>query len=975
MANLRPSELPKVNSLADDDIFIAEVEPNNLLNLRVVQIEKKHLFSGYLNEINNLGRGISVGESISGSILNLKTLFGGAGISITENDNNEALISVSEDLAHTTASNIGSGLGLVSGELNSDLKIKSIEVGNFLSISDSSDSLFIDFTGQTEATTASNIGGGFGLLSGITDSDIKLKSITGGSNIAISESNNTLSIEFTGELSSSGPGGAGTQFAFFSNAENNLGPTIKTYYNTPTSDTYLSGIEVDTAADLKVYLRWDGPGDSYMGSGFIDGIRIPDNQITELGSFTRRFEGYLDNLSFIGREFISGEANGVSSVITLNELGGGPTPTSLTIANISNATPKNGTLLGQTHLKGDDSINVYATFDTNDVDVIKVFNSGISDGISESSYSLIDTGDGNYTAMIPITITNLRDGLQGVSVIARNAFGTSGSATESSNQINIDQTYPSISANDPTSYNGRSDGLRNGESTTFINSIASWDSSNGDTVLYSGSTNDILISNSGTFENPKTVSYVDGIYSDQDNLSIEAVRVNNGAVDTDNVKIKIANPPQITSIFFDAAATSAQSPNVVGASEVKGGDTINAYIDVQSNESSANQINLQILNYGLSEGQSASNYSSTDLGGGVFRYTVPIIVTDESSRNGTVGIKATPSNSLYNIFGDEFTSDDLVDLNNSYPSVSITSVSYPTNQEALKNSESALVSNSASNFDTISYSSNGQLNISDPSVYEGSKTVNRLNGGYNISTNNFTITATKNSNGAVSSSSTVIKIANDPLTFSINGLSSPLSSSPAGISDNFNLVSSQLMLSSPSLNTDSTQTIASDLNHTSAGTNTNSNSFRITVDDLDTKGTFSWQVSGDNLAGITTTTISTNPNYIIQGFSARTITASPTSLGAGLAPIGTSVSNPSNVSMENISEGGSGPNAGTIYSYESYPDGTQLDNSYDLDNKFTVCDSLGVTNSNGDHIFNLDKLNRAANTAVNNPAQFAVSED
>ena len=75
---------------------------------------------------------------------------------------------------------------------------------------------------------------------------------------------------------------------------------------------------------------------------------------------------------------------------------------------------------------------------------------------------------------------------------------------------------------------------------------------------------------------------------------------------------------------------------------MKGGDTINAYIDVQSNESSANQINLQISNYGLSEGQSASNYSYTDLGGGVFRYTVPIIVTDESSRNGTVGIKAIP---------------------------------------------------------------------------------------------------------------------------------------------------------------------------------------------------------------------------------------------------------------------------------------------------------------------------------------------
>ena len=114
MANLRPSELPSVKTLADDDVFIAEVEPSNLLNLRVVQIEKQHLFSGYLNQINSLGRGVSIGESISGSTLNLKTLFGGAGISITENAENEALISVSEDLTHTSASNIGVGVGLVA---------------------------------------------------------------------------------------------------------------------------------------------------------------------------------------------------------------------------------------------------------------------------------------------------------------------------------------------------------------------------------------------------------------------------------------------------------------------------------------------------------------------------------------------------------------------------------------------------------------------------------------------------------------------------------------------------------------------------------------------------------------------------------------------------------------------------------------------------------------------------------------------
>ena len=124
-----------------------------------------------------------------------------------------------------------------------------------------------------------------------------------------------------------------------------------------------------------------------------------------------------------------------------------------------------------------------------------------------------------------------------------------------------------------------------------------------------------------------------------------------------------------------------------------------------------------------------------------------------------------------------------------------------------------------------------------------------------------------------------------------------------------------------------------------------------------------------------TTTIATNPNYVLAGFSSRTITASPTSLGAGLASIGTTVSNTADLSFENVSEGGTAPNGGTTYTYQSYPNGTQLDNTYDVDNKFTVCNSSGVTSSTGDHVFNLDKLNRAANTSTANPAQFVIKED
>ena len=128
------------------------------------------------------------------------------------------------------------------------------------------------------------------------------------------------------------------------------------------------------------------------------------------------------------------------------------------------------------------------------------------------------------------------------------------------------------------------------------------------------------------------------------------------------------------------------------------------------------------------------------------------------------------------------------------------------------------------------------------------------------------------------------------------------------------------------------------------------------------------------MAGKETTSITTNPNYSLAGFIERNIEAPPSSLGAGLAPIGTTVSDTSNITFENISEGGSAPSGGTLYTYQSYSDGITLDNSYDVNNKFTVCDSAGVTDADGDYVFNLDKLNRAANTSASNPATFVISE-
>ena len=130
-----------------------------------------------------------------------------------------------------------------------------------------------------------------------------------------------------------GGGGTNQSFAFISDAENNNGIIQKTYYDSP-SDPLLSGITVDSADDLKIYLRWDGPPNSYIGVAKINNQTIPDENITELGSYTRRFEGYIDNLDAQGLTEITGEANGTTGTITLNELGGGPEPLNVWIDEI-----------------------------------------------------------------------------------------------------------------------------------------------------------------------------------------------------------------------------------------------------------------------------------------------------------------------------------------------------------------------------------------------------------------------------------------------------------------------------------------------------------------------------------------------------------------------------------------------------------------------------------------------------------------
>jgi hypothetical protein len=394
---------------------------------------------------------------------------------------------------------------------------------------------------------------------------------------------------------------------------------------------------------------------------------------------------------------------------------------------------------------------------------------------------------------------------------------------------------------------------------------------------------------------------------------------------------------------------------------------------------SVGNIDLSISNAGVSDGSQTSytSYANTTLGDGSFKYTVPIDVSSSIARDGAQSTTMTARNN-FGTEGDSVSSSASATVNNTdSPTVSLSSTSYPSQQAALKSSESAGTTNSAAGYDTIEYTSpNGDLSIASPSVFANPKTVSRAGGTYNISTDNLKISATKTSNGKVSEDETVVKIANTALTFSIQNLASTLQSDTGvGNTDNFDLNSNQLMWEIPNLTPDSSQIPACLLTTGASGSGLYDNDYTIYVRDSDQKGTFSWEVSGRNLAGIETTTILTNPDYSISGFEERTIYASATSFGRGLANIGTKVTDPNNLNFENLSEGGSGPNGGTIYTYDSsYSDGDVLGLYDDVDNKFVVCNSVPEAYTTGDHVYNLDLAIRNGNTSTSNPAQFIVSE-
>ena len=311
------------------------------------------------------------------------------------------------------------------------------------------------------------------------------------------------------------------------------------------------------------------------------------------------------------------------------------------------------------------------------------------------------------------------------------------------------------------------------------------------------------------------------------------------------------------------------------------------------------------------------------------------------SGTGSQTIQARAKNAL-GTFGATATSSNSVTLNQTVPTIGTISIAYPAGQSALKGSEVATVSATVTNGDVVSYTSSANLSVASPNTYAASKSVSRVSGGYVIGVNNYTITATKSSNGATVTKSTAISIADTAPTgaISITGSPARLISSAAGQSYTVTVTANQSLASAPSLSAPSGTWSGS---WTGSGTTW---SRTLVVKDTDTKGSFNFSgLSLPNLAGVTGNTITSGAAYTIGGFTTRTLTFAAFSQ---LAPIGTNVANISKVTAKYTG------NANNLTLQNSTANAFQ---------GFTITDAAGNYNPNGGYLFITDQAYAGANTS------------
>lgn len=339
-----------------------------------------------------------------------------------------------------------------------------------------------------------------------------------------------------------------------------------------------------------------------------------------------------------------------------------------------------------------------------------------------------------------------------------------------------------------------------------------------------------------------------------------------GAEDT--ITVNYDAPPELLTLSFTGGYPGSQT-------ELKAGDTfdVTGTTDVSADA-------IEVANFEASDSvQLLAITPGTS-------FTVTVVVGNRGvAANQAIRARARKTGTVSGFGGNRTTDElggtvdgtDVVQLNNTYPSVSVGSVTYPVGQGALKDSENATVANTVSDFDTISYTSpNSDLSISNSTTYEASKTVQRIAGNYNIATTNFRITANRAANDATTVGNGVVYIAHVAATLAVT---EPAARLKSGGNDGtsaqdywITVTASQNLYEAPTLASDPGFGTWQGVGFTQNGPATTWRR-QLRVHDDDTKGVATWgAISGKNLAGIITAAITGDGAYTLGGFVARTLT-------------------------------------------------------------------------------------------------------
>ena len=320
-----------------------------------------------------------------------------------------------------------------------------------------------------------------------------------------------------------------------------------------------------------------------------------------------------------------------------------------------------------------------------------------------------------------------------------------------------------------------------------------------------------------------------------------------GATDTATVTIEAA--PVVSSVLFSNAYSQG-----AGQTEHAANQTLDLVIS-----SATPFVALEVI-----DDSSTATLAYTETFAATTNKTIQVTVANRGNTPTAYPAKVRIRNANGTWSAVTATSNTII-LNNSQPVITFNSISYPASQQAIKSGDPATTVNvTETNVDTVSYTST-ELTVANPTT-KGNKTVTYLSGGYNISTDNLTVIATKTSNATTATFSTVVWIANTAPTITVTTPAARLRSPQ---SHTISINSNQRTLATPTLN-------ASVGTFSGSWTTANNGltwTCSLAIADSNTKGSANFTgLSITNLAGIEVETAGVVSTYIVGGFTQRTLT-------------------------------------------------------------------------------------------------------